>query len=293
MGDYRRGIELHHQTLEIARVIEYRQLEGIELGNLGTCHFSLGDYRKAVDLHGQTVAVAREIGYRQLEGEEIGYLGLCHFSLGEYERARELLTDALAIAREVGDRYDEANELNYLARNYLASGNPHRAAELFGQAMDLTVSTGDIEPAAEARSGWARAQLQLGNPVAALTAAAPEHEPPYPTEEPAARLLAGLALLELDHVDESARAFGDAVTAADALLGLADSNVAALQARALALSGLAVATRDTTRAMAAVAAFTRARAVTRAAGVAADTRRLLEIIASHDKSGLLITARCV
>jgi tetratricopeptide (TPR) repeat protein len=292
MGDYRRGIELHHQTLEIARVIEYRQLEGIELGNLGTCHFSLGDYRKAIDLHGQTVAVAREIGYRQLEGEEIGYLGLCHFSLGKYERARELLTDALAIAREVGDRYDEANELNYLARNYLASGNPHRAAELFGQAMDLTVSTGDIEPAAEARSGWARAQLQLGNPVAALTAAAPEHEPPYPTEEPAARLLAGLALLELDHVDESARAFGDAVTAADALLGLADSNVAALQARALALSGLAVATRDTTRAMAAVAAFTRARAVTRAAGVAADTRRLLEIIASHDKSGLLITARC-
>ena len=62
------------------------------------------------------------------------------------------------------------------------------------------------------------------------------------------RLLEGLALLELHRVEESVRAFSDAVTAADALLALADSNVAALQARALALSGLAAATGDPARA---------------------------------------------
>ena len=138
-----------------------------------------------------------------------------------------------------------------------------------------------------ARSGLARAQLQLGDPAAALTAAAAGRELPYPAEEPTMRLLEGLALLELHRADESVRAFSDAVAAADALLALADSNVAALQARALALSGLAAATGDPARAAQAAEAFARARAVTSAAGVAADTRRLLDEIASHDRSGIL------
>ena len=101
------------------------------------------------------------------------------------------------------------------------------------------------------------------------------------------RLLEGLALLELHRVDEGVRAFSDALTAADALLALADSNVAALQARALALSGLAAATGDPARATQAVEAFARAHAIISAAGVAADTRRLLDAIASHDRSGIL------
>jgi hypothetical protein len=60
--------------------------------------------------------------------------------------------------------------------------------------------------------------------------------------------------------------------------------VAALQARVLALAGLAAVTGDPARAMEAGDAFARADAVTGAAGVAADTRRLLDQIASHDRS---------
>ncbi len=92
-------------------------------------------------------------------------------------------------------------------------------------------------------------------------------------------------------MDEAVRAFSDALTAADALLALADNNVAALQVRALALSGLAVAAGDPARASEAVGAFTRVDAVTSAAGVAADTRRLLDVIASHDRSGVLAGVR--
>ena len=43
-------------------------------------------------------------------------------------------------------------------------------------------------------------------------------------------LLAGLALLGLNRVEESVQAFGDVVAAADALLNLAERNVDALQA---------------------------------------------------------------
>jgi hypothetical protein len=100
-----------------------------------------------------------------------------------------------------------------------------------------------------------------------------------------------LALLVLGRVDEGAQAFSDALTAADALLALTDSNAAALQARALALAGLAATTVGPTRATQAVQAFTRAQTITSAAGLAADIHLLLNTIASHDQSGVLTEVR--
>lgn len=82
-------------------------------------------------------------------------------------------------------------------------------------------------------------------------------------------------------------AFAGVLTAADALLALAASNVAALQARALALAGLAAATSDPAWVTEAAQAFTRARTITSAAGVAAETQRLLETVSAHDMSGAL------
>jgi hypothetical protein len=76
-----------------------------------------------------------------------------------------------------------------------------------------------------------------------------------------------------------------------ALLTLADSNIAALQARALALSALAAATADPAQAGQAAQAFARARTALSAAGVAEDTQRLLTTIASHDQSGVLAIIR--
>jgi tetratricopeptide (TPR) repeat protein len=291
LGDYRRAIDLYTQSLDIARDTGDRYGEDVELGNLGNCHFSLGEYRRAIDLYTRALAIDREIGDRSSEGQDLGSLGLCHFSVGDYRRAIDLYSQALDIAREIGDRYGEANALNYLGRAWLASGDPRQAVTVLGQALDIADTTGDIEPAVEARSGLARAQLQLGDPAAALGAAIAGRELPYPVEEPALRLLEALALLALDRVDDAVRAFSGALAAADALLALAGSNIAALQTRALALSGLAVAAGDPARAGEAVQAFNRADAITTAEGVVADTRRLLDAIAARDRSGVLAEVR--
>jgi tetratricopeptide (TPR) repeat protein len=291
LGDYRQAIDLSTQALAIARETGDRRYEGTRLANLGRCHLDLGDYRLAIDLYTQALAIARDIGDRQGEGRRMGRLGRCHLDLGDYRLAIDLLTQALAIARDIGERYGEAITLDCLGRTWLASGDARRAVTLLEQAVRVADATGDIEPAVQARAGLARAHLQLGDPAAALAATAAGRDRRYPTEEPTMRLLEGLALLELDRGDESVRAFGDALTAADALLKLADRNVAALQARALALSGLAAATGDRTRATDAVKAFARAQAVTRAAGVTADTQRLLDKIAVHDPSGILADVR--
>ncbi len=288
LGDYRQAIDLCTQALAIARAIGARRSEAAALGNLGICHYHLGDYRQAIDLYTQALAIARDTGARRSEGLALAYLGNCHLDLGDYRQATDLHTQALAIARDTGNRYGEAIALECLGRARLASADVSRAVTLFEQAVSVADATGDVEPTVMARSGLARAQLQLGDPAAALAATGRGRDlPPYPPGEPARRLLEGLALLELHRVDEGTRAFGDAVTAADTLLALADRNVAALQARALALSGLAAATGDPAWATQAAEAFARAHAVTSAAGVAADARSLLGAIASHDRSGIL------
>ena len=170
-----------------------------------------------------------------------------------------------AIARDIGNRYLEADALVYWVRPG-SSGDARQAAALLGHAVSIADATGDIEPAMEARSWLARAHLQLGDAAAALAVTAVERELTYPPEEPAMHLLEGLALLELNRPDESAQAFSEALAAADGLLALADRNVAALEVRALALSGLAVVAGDPARAAEAAEAFARARAVTRARG---------------------------
>jgi len=291
MTDYWQAIDLHAQALAIARDIGDRESESATLGNLGLCHRAVGDYRQAIDLLTQSLAIARDIGYRESEGSDLDSLGNCHYCLGDYRQAIELFTQALVIARDIGHRYGEANALGSLGRAWLASGDARQAATLLGQAVSIADVTGDIEPAVKARSGLARAHLQLGDPATALLTVARGRELSYPPGKPAMRLLEGLALLELNRPGESVQAFSDSIAAADALLALADSNVDALQARALALSGLAAATGAPARAAEAGRAFARAHAVTDAAGVAADTRRLLGQIARHDRPGILAEVR--
>ena len=211
--------------------------------------------------------------------------------MGQYQRAIDLHTQALAIARAIGDRQGEATNQANLGRTWLTSGDARGAVPLLEQAISAADAIGEIQSVVTARSLLARAQLQLGDPIMALAVTAAVRELPYPTEAPTIRLLEGLALLELHRAEESARAFSSAVTAANALLALAGGNVAALQARALALSGLAAATGDQAHATEAGEAFARAHAVTSAAGVTADTRRLLDQIASHDRSGIFAEVR--
>ena len=286
LGAYRQAVDLHTQALAISREIGDRRGEGNELGNLGLCHASLGDYRQAVDLHTQALAISREIGDRKGESSRLCHVGSCHASLGDYRQAVDLLTQALAIARDIGDSYREAVTLDNLGRAWLALGEARQAVTLLEQAVSIADTTGVIDPAAQARSGLARAHLQLDDPAAALALMAAGRALPYPIEEPTMRLLEGLALLELQRLDESGRAFNNAVTAADSLLALADGNVAALYARALALSGLAVTVGDPARVAEAGKAFARAQAVTSAVGVTADTRRLLDRLAPLNPSGV-------
>lgn len=290
LGEYRQAIDLYTQALAIARETGDRRSECTRVSNLGLSRHALGDYEQAISMLTQAQDIARDVGHRVVECNSMAYRGASYLALGDYEQAVNLSAQACALAHDIGFRYCEANALNYLGRARLASGDARRAVELLDQAAKIADATGDNEPAAEACSWLACAQLQLGDPAAALTAALAGQRRRYPPEEPTLRLLEGLALFELGRNEKSARAFSEALGAADELLALADENVASLQVRALALSGLAVVA-DPAKAIEAGEAFSRLRAVTRAAGVVADTCRLFDLIARHDRAELLAGIR--
>jgi len=291
LGDYGKAVDLLSQSLTICRGIGSRGGEAAALCNLGLCHYRLGDYAKALDLYSQDLAISRDTSNRHAEGLTLGNLGLVYLDLGNYDHAIDLFTQALTIGSNIGDKNGEANALDYLGRAWLSRGDARRAVTLLDQAVKIAETTGDVEPAIMARSWLARAQLQLGNQMATLAATDSVQKLSYPTEEPIIRLLEGLALLELDRIVESVRALSDALIAADALLVLADRNIAATQVRTLALSGLVAATGNPSQVEQATQSLARVLSVANAAGVTADTSRLLNTIVCHDRSGLLAEVR--
>jgi hypothetical protein len=167
----------------------------------------------------------------------------------------------------------------------LSLGKPGRAVSLFEDAIGVADAIRNIEPMVQARSGLARARLEAGEPAAALLLTGDARQMNYPTERATLWLLEGIALLTMSR-EKAGDAFLQTVDAADGLLVLADTNVAALDARALACCGLALP-GDPARVGEAVQTFTRARAVTAAAGVVAEVARLFAVLAASDDAGVL------
>ncbi len=140
LGDYKRAIDYHTQSLTIARTIGDRQSEANSLGNLGLAYDNLGDYKRAIDYHTQNLTIARTIGDRQSEANSLGNLGNAYYNLGDYKRAIDYHTQNLTIARTIGDRQSEAGSLNNLGVALLNSGNPKAAEEKLQNAIAVDES---------------------------------------------------------------------------------------------------------------------------------------------------------
>ncbi|OJJ14674.1 hypothetical protein BI308_24890 [Roseofilum reptotaenium AO1-A] len=67
-----------------------RQGEAASLGNLGNAYYLLGQYKRAINLHQQSLTIAQEIGDRQGEASSLGSLGILYDALVElYSRPGE------------------------------------------------------------------------------------------------------------------------------------------------------------------------------------------------------------
>ena len=161
LGNARKAIDYHMQSLNIFRKIGEKQGEGADLGNLGLAYAALGDARKAIEYYELELAITREIGDRRGEGDALGNLGNAYATLGDARQAIEYYEQALAIAREIGDRRGEGADQGNLGSAYINLGDVRKAIEYYEQALAIAREIGD-------RRGEGNHLGNMGNACAAL-----------------------------------------------------------------------------------------------------------------------------
>ena len=207
--------------------------------------------------------------------------------LGRFECACDYHEQALAIAREVGDRRWEGRVLQEQSVVDLAERRYKDAATHAKDAVWIGEEVGDPAIVSQGNRELALALLGLGDLPGARAAAEAARLCDVPMNNHNVLTLLGLiALRQGDHV-AAAEAFEAAISHAGVMLERCDQNYEALDAKGLALAGLAMPGGGD-RAAEAIAAYRggpgRSR---RPPGSLARVRRLLELRAPAGASGVL------
>ncbi|MCI0489661.1 MAG: tetratricopeptide repeat protein [Blastocatellia bacterium] len=79
----------------------------IDRDNLGLAYRRLGEYRRAIEFHEQSLAIAREIGHRLGEGNALYNTSLALDKLGDRAEAIRLAEAALIIYESIEAPYAE------------------------------------------------------------------------------------------------------------------------------------------------------------------------------------------
>jgi tetratricopeptide (TPR) repeat protein len=286
LGETARAIDYHERALAIRREIGDRHGEGITLGNLGNCFKDLGQTAHAIDYLERALALKREVGDRFEEGTTLGNLGQRFGDLGQTARAIDYLNEALTILREVGNRPGEGICHYRLASLLISEGRHEDAIQQAIDAVKIGSETGSLRIMSRGNECMALARLCRNDLMAARTAAEAARVADVARTNHIVQSLLGLIALRQGDRTASAEDFQAAIAHADVMLQRSAQNYEALDAKGLALAGLAVLERGDNTAEA-IAAFRAARAITSAPGIVGRVKRLLDAMAPADAAGIL------
>jgi tetratricopeptide (TPR) repeat protein len=286
LGDYSAAIDFFNQSLATIREIGDRPNEGVALGNLGNCYSDLGQTSTAVEHFERAVAMGRETEDREGECHFLTVLGAEYSKLHLVEQARSCLRRAQQIADEIGYTIIRAFVRLFLADLPAQDGKGLDAVPLCEEAVQLADEMANTEAQFEARLRLTRALLELGELENAQLVAEEGRTYNFPRIYPKLLALCGVIALRRAEASRARRVFREAVVKADDLLRREERNLAALDAKALARCGLALA-EDASLVPLAVEAYRAARAVNSDPGVIASVLQDLDVLAPADPTGLL------
>jgi hypothetical protein len=175
-------------------------------------------------------------------------------------------------------------DLELFRENYRA------ATDAFEKSIEIADDIGLAQYQGEARHGAALASLFGGDPVSArrLIEAASQYH--HPLLDMQISVFLGVVSYRQRDLNVAKQAIAAAIDQADAALAMTPDRYAALDAKAIALCGLALC-GDTERTVGAQTAFRAARAITSASGVVHKALQLFDALAMGDESRLLADVR--
>jgi len=163
LGHYKKAITYHQQHHDISEEIGFRRGVAISLGNLGSCYRSLGQYKKAITYHQQYHDISEEIGFRQGVASSLGRLGNCYYSLGQYEKAIAYHQQYHDISEEIGFQQWVALSLGNLGNCYYSLGQYEKAIAHLQQCHDISEEIGFREGVARSLHNTGETLLKLEN----------------------------------------------------------------------------------------------------------------------------------
>jgi tetratricopeptide (TPR) repeat protein len=290
IGEITRAIDIYEQVLEAFRKVGDQNGEAVALANLAGEFSEIGQFARALDYFEQAIKIDREIGNKPSLTIALVDLGACYGQLGKIIEARGCYDEALTVARDVSHPAVEAAVHGRLGELELLRENHGAAKNAFEKASEIADGIGIAQLQGGARNAAALASLLAGDPASARRLVEVARQYHSPIQEMQNSVLLGVVSWRQRDLSVARHAFAAAVDQANALIEMSSEHYAALDAKAIALSGLALC-GDTEQTSAARAAFQTARAITSAAGVVQSALQFFYALAVADESHVLVDVR--
>ena len=262
-----------------------RLLDGNLSSSVGNTQAALRDYDLALRM-------AERIGDLALQAKCLTNIGGAYLDLGVPDEALKKQEAALAIARELSGFTEEAA---FMAGNaalaLLELGRYPEAIELAEEGLDGARATDHRRIASYCEYAAALGWLQQAEWSSSAMAIRRAQQKAVAENAPDIFSLAGLISLHFGEQTEARQAFLEANRRAETLLDFNSQNHTALDARALALSGLVLCEGAAHLSGAAADSYKAAREVNRDRGVVQRALRLFEALSEHDPTGQLTEVR--
>jgi len=292
-GHYRQLVEMHER---IRPAIEIEELKPTALNMLGLAYWKLGQLEEATHVFEDALKISRGLGNRRSESTSLNNLGLTSDERGKHGKALQYYEEALSLANLIDTGMEAA--LNNVGRSYSDVGETIRGLRFCCQGARASAENHnyDVEAIALNNLGYLLTDLneldkaiyvyefanakadQIGNvqvqhhgrqrlalayllksdveKARTLAEAAVTYEVP---NDHHLKVLLGLIHLTRKDASGAGLLFAEAVKRANAMLEFSSENYEAVEAKALALSGLVVC--GTEKPEAAIAAYAAARSI--------------------------------
>jgi tetratricopeptide (TPR) repeat protein len=272
-----KAIETLEQAYTISQSIGDRLGDGYNLGNLGNCYHDLGQFNTAIKYYEEAIDIIHDLKARRTESYFLGMLGKAYHDIGYWGSAIDTFQAALAICEELNDPRSECFALTYLGETQIATDAIDEAHESLRKA---TVIANQLKvPDLISSACYILVQLYLRQSQfqKALVTVAITRRYKTLADNHRIEALLGLTLLRLDRDNAAKEAFHAAIGLANDLLQRTPNFYTAHQTLALSYAGLGVLGNREAFAKA-HQSYVRVRERLDAAGIIAESRRLLETI---------------
>ncbi len=293
LGQVEKAIEYFQQGLIIARENHDKRDEGVDYSHLGLTYRNLGQVEKAIECFQLALQCAQESNDNRGIGNNYCGLGNCYADLGDLEKAIEYQQHGLAIARKIDDKNGERIDLCDLAKSLVNSNRYLEAVRYASDSVGISKTMGNPRGINFGYEIIAISHLYSGDLTSAQEASETASQYDVPENNHNVFALLGVISLRQGDVDVAWTAFNEAATKANGILAQTAQYYDALDAKGIALCGLALCTGDAAYIEQAKEAFRAARAITKAKGIVGRVLRLFDALAVADTNGVLKDVRAV